>query len=105
MIEQTNTNRLPETIADIRENVPRKDAYVILAEEAAELAQASVKMYRQDSKTIPTPLPYHDAVSNIIEELTDVLLSAYVAGVMPDESLMQDKANRWLSRIEEARGA
>ena len=89
-------------IGEIRKRVPQQERYVILAEEASELAQAALKVYRLHSNGIPTPIQTGEAFDNLIEELSDVILSAYVCGIGWDSETMSEKAERWLNRIKEA---
>jgi NTP pyrophosphatase (non-canonical NTP hydrolase) len=83
-----------------------------MAEEAAELAQAALKLrrvIRQDSPTTVDPLT---AVSNLLEEIADVQLSAdvwkvkyfadksHVADSVVD-SVVDEKRSRWIRRLKE----
>ncbi len=79
-----------------------------LAEEAAELAQAALKLSRIERGMNPTPITKEDAISRLLEEVADVkvclrALSDYapVNGAIV-ETLMRGKADRWLERLGEA---
>ena len=85
----------------LRRVVPKKDAMVLLAEECGELAQAAIKYYRMDSESIPTPLSEDEIHDMLKEELTDILVTAAVAGVKQDGNLYDEKVSRWVRRINE----
>ena len=74
-----------------------------LAEEAAELAQAALKMRRTLDKSNPTPMTTGDASRNLNEEFADVLLCAAVLGFDREEiaRIIREKAARWSTRLEE----
>lgn len=83
--------------------LPPQDLYAQLAEEGAELTQAALKCIRaQGYSQNPTPLSCEDAVKNLQEEINDVLIAAYVMGLV-DRSCIKDwsKLERWAKRIEE----
>lgn len=79
-----------------------------LAEEAAELSQAALKMiraYRLGEKVNPTPLTPEEALENLFEEIADVELAAemlvdtYVnRGKI--EKIKEEKRKRWAKRLE-----
>ena len=74
-----------------------------LAEEAAELAHAALKLRRVYDKTNPTPLLDEVAVANLYEEVADVML--YIdqlnLNIMEVDKIKNEKMNRWLRRLEE----
>ena len=72
-----------------------------LAEEAAELAQAALKLARIKRGENPTPVDESDAMDNLFEELSDVFLAAYTFGIVPDIDIMSTKRMRWLKRTFE----
>ena len=78
-----------------------------LAEEAAELGHAALKLQRIINGTYPTPVTESQAKKNLQEEATDVLIcleeigKAGIATFNPDVYL--DKTGRWPDRIAEAR--
>ena len=74
-----------------------------LAEEAAELAQAALKMRRTLDKSNPTPMTTGDASRNLNEEFADVLLCAAVLEFDREEiaRIVREKAARWSTRLEE----
>ncbi len=75
-----------------------------LAEESAELAKAALKVKRALEGRNPTPTSLNDALSNLQEELEDVLVC--VATLSPDYVTLTDaplqKLKRWVSRLETA---
>ena len=85
----------------LRKVVPVKDAMVLLAEECGELAQAAIKYYRLSSKSIPTPLQEEEIREMLKEELTDILVTAEIAGIKRDANLFDEKIDRWIARIKE----
>lgn len=77
-----------------------------LAEEAAELSQAALKLRRAMTGYNPTPVTVAEADANLIEEAADVnlvlslLLSDNVISEI--EEIKQRKLKRWLNRLEES---
>lgn len=75
-----------------------------LAEEAAELSQAALKLIRAHEGT--TPVTVEEATANLIEECADVQLCVKAlenAGVLEDGEISKmvfDKLNRWAERAE-----
>lgn len=101
----------------INDLVPERVAYQQLAEEAVELAHAALKLSRivdpEQNQTIGT-LSEDQVLGNLIEEMGDVMCCLEVALgyprldqiVMVDELIMKcrdEKYNRWLERLENAR--
>jgi NTP pyrophosphatase (non-canonical NTP hydrolase) len=78
-----------------------------LAEEAAELSQAALKLRRAMTGYNPTPVTVDDAVANLIEEVADVnsVLSFLLSDgdIAEMEEIKQRKHKRWLNRLEEHR--
>lgn len=73
-----------------------------LAEEAAELSQAALKVARIIRRENPTPVGYCQAVDNLKEEAADVRLCLKVledAFIMNTEEAEGAKLNRWLDRL------
>ena len=77
-----------------------------LAEEAAELAQAELKLRRALDQRNPTPVTVKEASEKLNEEFADVLLCA--AALELDEKgvehYVNQKADRWSGRLDEAYG-
>ena len=57
----------------IAENLSDEDILCQIAEEAAELAQAALKLRRAITQTNPTPVSDEEAVDSIIEEYADTI--------------------------------
>lgn len=72
-----------------------------LAEEAAELAQAALKLARVYRGTNPTPVSAETAYNRLIEEYSDVILVGHVLDVYADPEIMAVKTERWLKRLED----
>lgn len=74
-----------------------------LAEEAAELSQAALKLRRTLDGRNPTPLTTGDASRKLNEEFADVLLCAAVLGLDREElaRIIREKAARWTTRLVE----
>lgn len=87
----------------IREHLPAAERLAQLAEEAAELAQAALKLRRTLSNVNPTPTSYDKALNNLTEEIGDVLLCLDVLGLPINSGnywdAMKAKANRWATRL------
>ena len=74
-----------------------------LAEEAAELAQAALKLARIVRAENPTPVDYDTAFSSLLEELGDVRLCAAVLeekyGKLDTSETERRKLARWKHRL------
>ena len=57
----------------IAANLSDEDILCQIAEEAAELAKAALKLRRAITQTNPTPVTVDEAVENIIEEYADTI--------------------------------
>ncbi len=77
-----------------------------LAEEAAELAQAALKLARIQRKENPTPVQESEARRALDEEFADVLLCGFYTGLRAtpmDERVLNyvvSKEQRWKRRLE-----
>lgn len=79
--------------------VPKAALYEQLAEESSELAQACLKKARKLRSENYTPKTMDEIDANLIEEYTDVILSAEVCDLYFDEQLKDYKLNRWVERL------
>ena len=76
-----------------------------LAEEAAELAQAALKLRRTLVKVNPTPMDVGKAMANLYEEIADVQNSLSVLDARGQldkgdiERLREFKMTRWVKRL------
>lgn len=86
-------------------NLPDRDLLEQLAEESAELSQAALKLIRAKGVSQnPTPIGCEDAVKNLQEELNDMLIVAYVLGLVGGFCVKDwRKLERWAKRIREAK--
>lgn len=85
-------------------NLPKTEILVQMAEEAAELAQAALKLRRVIDGTNPTPVTYREAWDNLVEEFGDITICAMELDVSPDQAVMQKKVERWRKRLEDRNG-
>lgn len=70
-----------------------------LAEEASELAQACLKLARKERGENPTPKSKAECERELIEEFTDVIQCARELKIKIDEERIEEKAQRFLTRI------
>lgn len=82
-----------------------------LAEEAAEVAQAALKMARIIRGENPTPKTACEAAEALEEEMADVIVcmrvlatGSIVIDVENVEKIAEIKMKRWLDRLENMRG-
>ena len=92
----------------ILDHTPHAELLALLAEEAAELGHAALKLHRAITGKIPTPTTEDEAASNVIEEVADVFNCLELLGVLTMENIdvLEDiqtaKLERWVTRIKEA---
>ena len=86
----------------VLEKLGRTELLAQLAEEAAELSQAALKLRRVLDGRNPTPVTEAEATLHLQEELTDVLLCAVTVGVdrTEVERFIRAKSARWSARVE-----
>lgn len=100
-----------EYIDFIQANLSERALLEQLAEEAAELAQAALKMIRASSNENPTPVTKDQAYIGIIEECADIsnCLNALGYNTLNERLLinytMQEKQQRWVERIKETQSS
>lgn len=96
----------------IAENLSDKDILCQIAEEAAELAQAALKLRRAITKTNPTPVTVEKAADNLIEEYGDTVVACvtyFMKHDLIDRKYVDvlEKSNtkysRWAQRIKEGK--
>lgn len=92
---------LDDELNFIDEHMTRASLYEMFAEEATELAQASLKMARIIREENPTPVDPLDAWKSIEEEWNDLYLVKRVLSITTDYAALKKKADRWIKRIEE----
>ena len=88
----------------IKQHIPQDELLAQLAEEAAELSQAALKLRRALTGINPTPVTADEARRNLVEEAADVY---NVLGLLLDTednaeiySIIRRKKERWLKRLE-----
>lgn len=95
-------------IKQIREMLDTEEILCQLAEEAAELAQAALKLRRAITGDNPTHIPKEEAQNALTEEIADVELALDALGVWDDDDIsawisgiMEAKSRRWADRLKE----
>lgn len=89
----------------VRNRLSDPELLAQLAEEAAELAQAALKMRRVMDGANPTPVTFEQAHNNILEEICDVetcvaaLLYNTPTAVKVRADLRAQKLERWAERL------
>jgi hypothetical protein len=92
----------------IRDRVPKEELLAQLAEEAAELCHAALKLRRVYDGTNPTPVKRSEAFDNLQEEIADVLLLLVVLKLDTTEcfcsynKILNIKLARWVDRLRDA---
>lgn len=110
-IETNLTEReLLEQIKYIQTNLTERELLEQLAEEAAELGKAALKLIRaKELNNNPTPVDIDTAAANLLEEMKDVYLVFWLLyGWTPIKELdieSNPKLRRWAERIKEAKTA
>nr|DAM13950.1 MAG TPA: nucleoside triphosphate pyrophosphohydrolase [Caudoviricetes sp.] len=94
----------------INQKLGARERLEVLAEEAAELSQAALKMiraYRMGGAVNPTPLTPEEALENLFEEVADVELAIESLGLYymnrgKIEKTKEEKRKRWAERLKGA---
>ena len=76
------------------------EIYAQLAEEAAELAHAALKMRRVINGKNPTPVEPDDAFESVLEETNDVFAVLDVLTLRRDDERISQKLKRWEERLK-----
>lgn len=92
-------------LAFIQQRVPKTERLAQLAEEAAELSQAALKLRRAMDGVNPTPLSLLEAEDKLLEEYADVRLCFDAMERTPKAqkricTIYTRKLDRWVSRLE-----
>lgn len=102
---------MADNIGYIRKTVSRAELLAQLGEEAAELAQAALKLRRAMTGDNPTPKRQNEARFALLEEIADVELCMWALELetAPDDlkyigAIMEQKCARWAARLKETRG-
>lgn len=92
----------------IRSYLSQAELLAQLAEEAAELSKAALKLRRVCDGTNPTPVTYDEALRNIKEEIADVKLLLSILGLdsnyMEISMIQAEKLVRWIDRLNKSGG-
>ena len=94
-------------IDTVREYLDQDELLAQLAEEAAERAQAALKLRRAYTGTNPTPVTRRAAYNDLLEELADVHVCVHAMRLDDCETLgrvqrvANEKMARWAARLEE----
>lgn len=93
----------------ITQKLGARERLEVLAEEAAELSQAALKMiraYRMGGAVNPTPVTAKEALENLVEEVADVELAVETLGFYVNrgriEEIKEEKRSRWIERLKGA---
>ena len=89
------------TMDKIKNYIPDEEILAQLAEEAAELSQAALKLRRVIDGTNPTPKTREDAFGSLIEEYSDVVSCCRELNILPAEIIIAGKKERWINRLKE----
>lgn len=87
----------------IADSLSTQELCVQLAEECAELAQASLKIARNIGRVNKSRKTNDESLKDLKEEIGDVLNCLNVMQIVPDSTLMKNKVGRWLAALEENR--
>jgi NTP pyrophosphatase (non-canonical NTP hydrolase) len=88
-------------IEEIRDKVGEAELLAQMAEEAAELSQAALKLRRKLDGSNPTPKTERELRANLDEELADVAVCVSALELDTKWELMRKKICRWVERLEE----
>lgn len=96
----------PEKVEYIVDALSDLELLAQLAEEAAELGHAALKLRRAIDGGNPTPVTKAEAVKNLREEIADVWLLVKVLGMDEERDvatyreIMARKVDRWAKRMD-----
>ena len=100
-------SKYDENLSYIYDTLSDDDLKLQIIEEASELIQAICKLIRAINGTNPTPVSILDAQKAVYEEIADTLVAIEASLVTVEQAgvsaIQQEKAERWASRIKEAR--
>jgi len=72
-----------------------------IAEEAAELAKAALKVARVMRKENPTPVTLDDAAREVVLEYTDLRIYIDILRIYADGDVYDEKKQRFIERLKE----
>lgn len=90
-----------EAASFVRARLDDEEIYAQLAEEAAELAHAALKVRRILRGANPTPVDPDDACERVVEEASDVIAVLDTLRIARDENRIAQKLIRWKERIKD----
>lgn len=99
-----------ENVEYVKRVLPCEVRFTQLAEEATELAQAALKMYRILDGRNPTPVTPEEGMANLYEEISDVLGALRALDLTGPEQasgyavISSNKFERWIGRLKEKYG-
>ena len=99
-----------DNVEYVKEILPTEELLCQLAEEAADLGHAALKLRRTMDGTNPTPVPYEEAFDNRAEEIADVLgtlraLELTDCTMAAEYSrISAEKFDRWAERLKKKYG-
>lgn len=97
-------NSISSEIDYIAKNLDDSDLFLQMAEEAEELSHACLKYVRAHKGNNPTKDSEDVYLKNILEELTDVRVSAELLNIEEDIDIYLNKIHRWADRIRKKNG-
>lgn len=83
----------------IKDYLGEAEVLAQMAEEAAELAQAALKLRRAIDGKNPTPKSIEYCRKGLVEEYSDVVHCAIALGILPDFDLICEKSRGWWKRL------
>lgn len=94
----------------IAQKLGARERLEVLAEEAAELSQAALKMiraYKMGGAVNPTPITTNEALENLFEEVADIELAVEALGFYymsrrRISEIKEEKRKRWFERLKGA---
>ena len=101
ILDEKINDLLEERAWSIQRMLSEEELLAQIAEEAAELSHAALKLRRVLDGSNPTPVTKENAIDDLIEEFGDTILAMRVYGL--DFQDVQDtclrKSARWLKRL------
>ena len=89
-----------EKIRYIRDHTDNIGLYIQMAEEAAELVHAALKVTRILYGRRPTPVTLTDALRNVNEEYSDLKMVMMILGKEDSTQYKPEKLDRWVERLQ-----
>lgn len=84
---------------EIKDYLGEAEVLAQMAEDAAKLTQAALKLRIALDGRNPTPKSIDDCRKNLVEEYSDVVHCAIALGILPDAALIREKSKRWWKRL------